>query len=156
MRLYTDNELIAQIEDAAQKAKGTEKPAIVGFTCQYCAYAGEEPEVVKARLPDNVQTIDVLCSGKVEILYLLKAFEFGADGVFVAGCLEGECHNDKGSVHAAQRVEYVKDLLAEIGLGGERIEMFNMSPAQCTDMARVVDALVATVEELGPSPVRRA
>jgi len=156
MKLYTDEGLIVDIRGALGKARGNGEPAIVGFACQYCAYAGEEADVVKAKLPKNVQTVDVLCSGKVETLYLLKAFEFGADGVFLAGCLEGECHNDKGNVHAGQRVAYVKNLLDEIGLGGGRIEMFNMSPTQCADMTEAVAALVSTVNELGPSPVRRA
>ena len=156
MKLYTDERLIAKIRGALQKAKANGEPAIVGFACQYCAYAGQERDIVKATLPKNVQTIDVLCSGKVETLYLLKAFEFGADGVFLAGCLEGECHNDKGNVHAGQRAAYVKGLLDEIGLGGERMAMFNMSPEQCANMTESVAALVSTVKELGPSPVRRA
>jgi len=156
MKLYTDERLIAKIKDALQKVQANGDPAIVGFACQYCAYAGEERDVIKAKLPKNVQTIDVLCSGKVETLYLLKAFEFGADGVFLAGCLEGECHNDKGNVHAGQRAAYVKGLLDEIGLGAERMAMFNMSPEQCANMTESVTALVSTVKELGPSPVRRA
>jgi F420-non-reducing hydrogenase iron-sulfur subunit len=99
--------------------------------------------------------VDVLCTGKVDALYLLKAFEFGADGVFVAGCLAGECHNDKGNVHAGQRVGYVKKLLDELGLGGARLEMFNMAPAQCANMNEMVGTLVAKVKELGPSPAGR-
>lgn len=156
MKLYNDNDMIKDIRSAVHRARGNGEPVIVGFACRYCAYAGEEPNVVKARLPKNVKTIDVLCSGKVDALYLLKAFEAGADGVFVAGCLVGECHNEKGNVHAAQRVAYVKRLLDEIGLGGARLEMFNMSPAQCADMNAAVSTLLTKVKELGPSPVRRA
>lgn len=156
MKLYSDEDMIKKIRDAVRSARYNGAPAIVGFACRYCAYAGEDANVVKASLPPTVKTIDVLCTGKVDALYLLKAFEFGADGVFVAGCLEGECHNEKGNVHAAQRVAYVKGLLDEIGLGGARLEMFHMSPAQCADMAEVVDTLATKVKELGPSPVRRS
>jgi coenzyme F420-reducing hydrogenase delta subunit len=92
----------------------------------------------------------------VDALYLLKAFELGADGVFVAGCLEGECHNEKGNVHAGQRVSYIKALLDEIGLGSARLEMFNTSSAQCADLNEAVTTLAAKVKELGPSPVRRS
>jgi coenzyme F420-reducing hydrogenase delta subunit/thioredoxin reductase/Pyruvate/2-oxoacid:ferredoxin oxidoreductase delta subunit len=155
MHLYSDEDMLKEIKSAVTIASGNGKPAIVGFACRYCAYAGQEPNLVKARLPQNVQTVDVLCSGKVDALYLLKAFEYGADGVFVAGCLEGECHNDKGNVHAGQRVGYVKTLLDEIGIGGARLAMFNMSAQQCADMAAAVDTLAAAIAELGPSPVRR-
>jgi coenzyme F420-reducing hydrogenase delta subunit len=155
MKLYSDEDMIKDIKRAVRRAKGNGEPAIIGFTCRYCAYAGEEATVVKAKLPKNVKSIDVLCSGKVDALHLLKAFEFGADGVFVAGCLDGECHNDKGNVHAGQRLTYVRGLLDEMGLGGERLEMFNMSSEQCADMTETVGALAAKARDLGPSPVRR-
>jgi len=134
--------------------EGDGEPAIVGFACRYCAYAGEVKDVVKARLPKNVRIVDVLCSGKVDALYLLKAFEFGADGVFVAGCGDGQCHNEKGNVHAGQRVGHIKSLLNEIGIGADRLEMLKMSPEQCTDMKQAVMALSTKVKELGPNPVR--
>ncbi len=92
----------------------------------------------------------------MDVLYLLKAFEFGADGVFVAGCLEGECHNAKGNVRAGKRVAYVKGLLDELALGSARLEMFHMSPDQCASMVEIVGTLVTKVRELGPSPVRRS
>ena len=155
MQLYSDEDMLKEIKSAVNAASGNGQPPIVGFACRYCAYAGQEPDVIKAKLPHNVQTVDVLCSGKVDSLYLLKAFEYGADGVFVAGCLEGECHNDKGNVHAGQRVGYIKGLLDEIGIGAARLEMFNMSAQQCADLTEAVDALAATIAELGPSPVRR-
>ena len=98
--------------------------------------------------------MDVLCSGKIDSLYLLKAFEFGADGVFVAGCAEGQCHNEKGNVHAGQRVGYIQGLLKDIGIGAERLEMLKMSPEQCLDLREAVMALSAKVKELGPNPVR--
>jgi coenzyme F420-reducing hydrogenase delta subunit/Pyruvate/2-oxoacid:ferredoxin oxidoreductase delta subunit len=156
MKLYTDADMMKDIRSAVRRARGNGEPIIVGFACRYCAYAGQNANVVKAKLPKNVKTIDVLCSGKVDALYLLKAFEFGADGVFVAGCLVGACHNDKGNVHAGQRVAYVKKLLDEIGLGGARLEMFNMSPADCANMTEAVGVLAAKVKELGPSPARRS
>jgi len=155
MKLYTDDGVIKDIRSAVRRASGNGEPAIIGFACRNCAYAGLEPDVAKARLPKNVKTIEVLCTGKVDMQYLLKAFEFGADGVFVAGCLVGGCRNEKGNVHAAQRVGYVKKLLDEIGLGGARLEMFNMSVPQCADLNSAVAALTTKVKELGPSPVRR-
>jgi coenzyme F420-reducing hydrogenase delta subunit len=154
MQLYSEDEMISDIYDAVRQARKSGRPAVVGFACRYCAYAGEEPDVVKAKLPQNVRAIDVLCSGKVDALYLLKAFEFGADAVFVAGCMESECHNEKGSIHAGQRVVYIKQLLDQIGLGGARLEMFNLAPGQCADLTAAVATLSATVQDLGPNPVK--
>ena len=105
-------------------------------------------------VPAKVQP--ALCSGKVDALYLLKAFEFGADAVFVAGCADGECHNEKGSTHAGQRVGYVKKLLDEIGIGAARLEMFHLSPGQCADLTASVAELSAAIQDLGPSPVKES
>jgi len=155
MKLDSEDEMIRAIYDAVRQARSSDGPAIIGFACRYCAYAGEEPNVVKAGLPNNVHIIDVMCSGRVDTLFLLKAFEFGADAAFVAGCLEGECHNEKGNIHAGKRVIRIKQILDELGLGAARLEMFNMKPGQCADMADAITTLVAAVQELGPSPVRR-
>ena len=68
--------------------------------------------------PSNVKVVKVPCTGRVDILLMLKAFESGVDGVYVAGCMEGECHYLRGNLRARRRVEYVKGLLDEVGLGG--------------------------------------
>jgi F420-non-reducing hydrogenase iron-sulfur subunit len=156
MTLQTEDEMLREVSHAVRRAKVDGEPAIVGFACRYCAYNGQEPTVVKTRFPKNVRTIDVLCTGKVDSLYLLKAFELGADGVFVAGCLESECHNTKGSTHAGQRVKYIKAMLDEVGVGGDRLQMLNLASADCAGLPQQVTGLVDKVRELGPSPVRRA
>lgn len=152
MKLYSDDDMLRQIKVAVQLAKRGGEAGIVGFVCRYCAYSGESPEAVKASFPDNVRVIDVLCSGKVDALYLLKAFEYGADGVFVAGCIVGECHNDKGNVHAGQRVAYVKKVLDELGLNGARLEIYNSAPGECASLSEDVTKLATKVKELGMSP----
>ncbi|HNR96277.1 MAG TPA: hydrogenase iron-sulfur subunit [Anaerolineae bacterium] len=154
MTLQSDEGVLRQVKLAIMRARSGGEPGIVGFACRYCAYSGESPEVVKAALPANVQVIDVLCSGKVDALYLLKAFEYGADGVFVAGCIVGECHNDKGNVHAGQRVAYVKKMLDDLGLNGARLEMFNTPPGECASLVEDVTRLASKVKELGASPVQ--
>jgi coenzyme F420-reducing hydrogenase delta subunit len=155
MTLESEDGMMASIRSAVRQAREGGLFAVVGFACRYCAYNGQEPEVVNAELPANVRAIPVLCSGKVDSLYMLKAFEMGADGVFVAGCMEDECHNTKGSTHAGQRLRHIKTLLDELGVGGERLEMFNLSSAQCANLAEHVAALVDKIGELGPSPAQR-
>jgi len=104
--------------------------------------------------PSNVKIIQLPCSGRVDILHLLKAFEDGADGVYVAGCLEGECHFLTGNLKAKKKVQYVKEVLEEIGLEPERVEMFNLSSGQGPRFAEIATEMVERIKELGPSPVK--
>jgi F420-non-reducing hydrogenase iron-sulfur subunit len=105
--------------------------------------------------PSNVKVVKVPCTGRVDILLILKAFESGVDGVYVAGCMEGECHFLRGNLRARRRVAYVKGLLDEVGLGGERVEMFNMSASQGQRFAQCAEEMTARIRSLGPSPVKK-
>ena len=85
----------------------------------------------------NIRMIKLPCTGKLEVIHLLRAIEDGADGVYAAGCLEGECHYLKGNLWARKRVDHVKNLLAEVGLEPERVEMYNMSSAMGAKFAEL-------------------
>ena len=104
--------------------------------------------------PTNVKIVKVPCTGRVDILLILKAFESGVDGVYLAGCLEGECHFLRGNLRAKKRVQYVKTLLDEVGLGSGRVEIYNMSSAQGQRFAEVAREMTDKIRALGPSPVR--
>ena len=105
--------------------------------------------------PTNVKVIKVPCTGRVDVLSVLKAFEAGVDGVYLAGCLEGECHFLKGNLRAKKRVKYLKDLLKEVGIEPERVEMYNLSSAQGQRFAQIANEMTERIRALGPSPVRR-
>ena len=105
--------------------------------------------------PTNVKIIQVPCTGKVDVLYLLKCFQEGADGVYVAGCMEGECHYLTGNLRARKRVEYTKKILDEIGMGGERLAMYNMSAAQGPRFVEVAREVTERIKKLGPNPVKK-
>jgi F420-non-reducing hydrogenase iron-sulfur subunit len=105
--------------------------------------------------PTNVKIVKVPCTGRVDVIHMMKAFENGADGVFLAGCLEGECHFLKGNLRARKRMNYVKGLLDEAGIGGDRINMYNLSSAQGQRFAEIAREMTEKVRELGPSPVRK-
>lgn len=96
------------------------------------------------------------CTGNVDHRVLLNAFEEGADGVYVAGCMEGDCHFLKGNIRARKRVNAVKKILDEIGIGGERLEMYNLSSAQGARFAEIANEMAARIKELGPSPLNKA
>lgn len=104
--------------------------------------------------PSNVKVIQVPCTGRVDIIHLLRAIEDGADGVYVAGCLEGECHFISGNLKAKKRVQYVKKALEEIGVEPERVEMFNLSAGEGARFAEIATEMVERIKGLGPSPLR--
>jgi len=87
---------------------------------------------------------------------ILKAFENGADGVMVVGCLEGDCHYLSGNLRARARVQRMAGLLDQIGIGGERVQMFNLSAGEGTKFARFAQEMVERIRALGPTPVNAA
>jgi coenzyme F420-reducing hydrogenase delta subunit len=110
---------------------------------------------MRLNYPPNVKIVKVPCTGRVDNLLILKAFESGVDGVYLAGCLEGECHFLRGNLRAKKRVQYVKGLLEEVGLGSGRLEMYNMSSAQGQRFAEVAREMTEKIKGLGPSPAKK-
>jgi len=106
--------------------------------------------------PTNVKIVKLPCSGRVDIIHLMKAMEEGADGVYVAGCLEGDCHYQAGNLRAKKRVAYVKEILEKIGVGGERVAMYNLSAGQGPRFAEIAREMTEKIRALGPSPIRIA
>lgn len=111
---------------------------------------------MRLQYPTNIEIIKVPCTGKVDIIHLLLAFEEGADGVLVAGCLEGDCHYQAGNLRAKKRVQRVKEILDRVGLNAQRLEMYNLSAGMGTRFAEIAREMNARVLELGPSPIRLA
>jgi coenzyme F420-reducing hydrogenase delta subunit len=133
----------------------TFEPVIVAFCCHYCAYtAADMAGSMRLRYPPNVKIIRVPCSGKVDAIHIMKALEKGADGVIVAGCLEGDCHFKNGNIRAARRVDSVRKILEDIGMGGDRVEMFTMSAGMGERFALVATEFTEKIRKLGPNPVK--
>lgn len=127
-------------------------PKILAFCCNYCAYAAADlAGVSRMQYPSNIRIIRVPCTGKVDITYLLRAFETGADGVYVAGCLKGGCHFVEGNLHAEVRVKFAKELLDSIGISGDRLEMFFISSAMAPKFIEVAKEMVERITKLGPA-----
>jgi len=110
---------------------------------------------MRLHYPANVRIIRVPCTGKVDVLHLLRAFEKGADGVYVVGCLEGDCHFTSGNFRARKRVEHVRKILDTVGIGGDRLEMVNLSSSDGPLFAKTAAAMVERITRAGPNPVRR-
>ena len=129
---------------------------IVAFCCHYCAYAAADlAGSLRIQHPASVRVVKMPCTGKLDVQLALDAFEHGADGVMVAGCMEGDCHYQQGNFSARRRVNRVKTLLKEIGLEPDRVRMFNMSSAMGKKWAEAVTEMDEQVRKLGPNPLRR-
>lgn len=128
-------------------------PRILAFCCNYCAYAAADlAGTSRMQYPPNVRLIRVPCSGKVDITYVLRAFEVGADGVIVAGCLEGGCHFIEGNIHSKKRMTFTKDILDAIGIGAERLEFYNLSASMAPRFIEIVNEMTDRIRKLGPLP----
>jgi F420-non-reducing hydrogenase iron-sulfur subunit len=127
------------------------KPKIIGFCCEK---HGMDAAVLSARsgkqLDASVRILQVPCTGRVDGIHLLKAFEDGADAVFVLGCLEKNCYYDTGSIEGRKRVGYVKQMLTEVGIENERLEMFNAASSNAWAFPDAVSKMVDIAKKLGP------
>lgn len=127
------------------------EPKILAYCCQWCSYAAADlAGSMRLQYPPNIRIIRVPCTGRVDMLYMLKAFEDGADGVFLSGCLRGDCHYVNGNYKAQRRVEQGKKILAQIGVEPERLEMFFNSSAMGPQFAKTCIDFTQRIRELGP------
>jgi F420-non-reducing hydrogenase iron-sulfur subunit len=132
------------------------EPQILAYCCKYCAYAAADlAGSMRLTYPPNVKLIQLPCSGRVDILHLLEAIEKGADGVYVAGCLEGECHFVEGNLKTRKKVEAVKRSLAALGIEPERVEMVNLSSAMGPRFAEIAIEMTRRIRALGPTPLAK-
>jgi coenzyme F420-reducing hydrogenase delta subunit len=111
---------------------------------------------MRLKIPANFRIIRVPCTGKVDIIHILRAFEKGADGVYVVGCMEGDCHYNEGNFRARKRVEQARKILDTVGVGGERVRMYNLSSGEGPLFAQFSIEMDNKIRELGPSPIRTA
>ena len=127
------------------------EPKIVAFLCKWCSSAGSDlAGVSRMQYPSNVIPITVMCSGSVSPLYILQAFNKGADGVLVSGCHPGDCHYIKGNFYARRRIALIKDLLEFIGFDPKRFQMSWVSAAEGVKYTEVIKEFVEALKPLGP------
>jgi coenzyme F420-reducing hydrogenase delta subunit len=135
----------------------TFEPEITAFFCIYCGYmAADTAGALHIQYPANVKFVRLPCTGKSDIQYFLEAFEQGADGVYVVACPVGNCHHVRGNERGHARLQRAKGILDEIGLGGERLEMFFMSGSQGHAFAMAAQTMTERIRELGPNPLKSA
>ena len=133
------------------------EPKIVAFCCHYCAYASADlAGSMRLQYPSGVRILRTPCTGRLEMEYYMKAMENGADGVLVAGCLEGGCHFIDGNLFAKKRVNAIRAILEECGIEKERLRMVNISAAMAVNLVEVIHDLIKEIKQLGPNPIKNA
>ena len=126
------------------------EPLILGFACNWCAYAGADlAGVSRFQYPPNMRIIRVMCSGRVDPTFVLKAFASGADGVFIGGCHPGDCHYIEGNYKARRRYELLKKMLPQYGIESERLRREWISASEGARFAEVVMDFINVIKELG-------
>jgi F420-non-reducing hydrogenase iron-sulfur subunit len=106
--------------------------------------------------PTSIKIIRVPCTGKVDTLHIMRAFEKGADGVYVVGCREGDCHFNSGNFRAKKRVEQAKEILDSIGIGGNRVRMCNLSSSDGPLFVKYAAEMHDCICAAGPNPIKLA
>ncbi len=126
---------------------------IVAYCCEHGGLGAAERAKEEGRCSSEVQILPVPCIGRVDVLHLLQAFREGADAVFLAGCLEKNCHHLYGNLEARKKVDQAKRILESLGIDGERLELFNVASNQGREFKESVDIMVERLERLGPNPL---
>jgi len=128
----------------------TFEPKIVSFLCNWCSYAGADlAGTSRIEYPQNVRIIRVPCSGRVDPLFVVKAFLDGADGVMVLGCHPGDCHYQQGNYHAQRRYAVMHKLLDFTGVESNRLYIDWVSASEGKRFAEVVTKFTQKIREIG-------
>ncbi|MBW2552915.1 MAG: hydrogenase iron-sulfur subunit [Deltaproteobacteria bacterium] len=127
------------------------EPNIVAFLCNWCSYAGADlTGTTRTHYPPTIKVIRVMCTGRVNPLFVLQALRQGADGVLISGCHPGECHYLKGNFLARRRFLLMKNLLEYIGINPSRIRMSWVSASEGKKFADVITEVTEDIKKLGP------
>lgn len=126
-------------------------PKIVAFLCRWCSYQGADlAGTSRIKYPPNLIPIKVMCSGRVDPSFVLKAFEFGADAVAVFGCHPGDCHYQEGNYKALRRATLLSKMLQQLGIEKERFRIEWVSAAEGDRFAQLVSEITEDIKNIGP------
>jgi len=127
------------------------EPKIIAFVCTWCTYAGADlAGTSRLQYASNVRVVRLPCTGRIDPIFILKAFERGADGVLVSGCHPGDCHYTAGNFYARRRWTVFRDLLEFVGIPLDRVQFSWISAAEGAKWADTINDVTAKVRALGP------
>ncbi len=151
---------MAQEKSPSEAPVGAFEPRIVAFVCNWCTYAGADlAGTSRLQYAPNVRIVKLPCTGRVDPLLVVKAFETGADAVLISGCHPGDCHYTSGNYHARRRWAIFKNLMSLTGIGEQRLFFSWVSAAEGQKFSDLVNDITAKVRQAGPfagvNPARR-
>jgi len=131
------------------------KPEIVAFLCNWCSYTGADlAGTSRMEYKPNVRAIRVMCSGRIEPTFVLRAFQKGADGVLVCGCHPGDCHYQEGNYRCLRRFHVLQKYIKQMGIETERLKLEWISASEGKQFAELANSFTETIKELGPCKVK--
>jgi F420-non-reducing hydrogenase iron-sulfur subunit len=133
------------------------RPRIVGFACNWCCYAGADlAGTSRMKYPSNIRIIRVMCSGRLDPSFIIRAFKKGADGVFIGGCHPGDCHYQAGNYKFQKRYFLLRNMLQDMGIEPERLHLTWVSASEGQKFANEIGTFTRKIAEMGPLAGARA
>jgi F420-non-reducing hydrogenase iron-sulfur subunit len=133
--------------------KKNNNPKIVGFLCNWCSYTGADlAGTARMKIPATIKVIRVMCSGRIDPLFVLKAYLRGADGVMMMGCHPGDCHYQKGNYNTRRRYVMLQSILGALGLDKDRIGLWWVSASEAKKYAQVTNEFSEKITKMGVNP----
>ena len=127
------------------------EPVVLAFTCNWCSYrAADLAGTARIKYPPNIRLVRLMCSGRIDPTFVLKAFASGADGVLMTGCWPADCHYRIQNVKALRRFELLRRVLEQLGIEPERFQRFYASAAEGQQLAAAFTRMIEDVRPLGP------
>ncbi len=132
-------------------------PRITSFLCKWCTYTGADlAGTARLQYPVSIIPIQVMCSSRVDPVFLIKAFLSGSDGVLIGGCHPGDCHYETGNYHARRRFAIVNSVFESLGLESQRLKLSWISASEGPKFARVANEYTEEITALGENPARKS
>ena len=128
------------------------EPNIVAFLCNWCSYAGADlAGTSRIEYPPNVKAIRVMCSGRINPMFIVNALQEGADGVLIGGCHPGDCHYSQGNYYARRKFQIMRKILEYLGIDPARVRMSWVSASEGQKFADVISEVIGDVRKIGPA-----
>ena len=132
------------------------RPKIVAFLCNWCSYTGADlAGTSRIKYASNINIIRLMCSGRVEPTFVIKAFKEGADGVLICGCHPGDCHYHEGNYKCLRRYHLLKKYIDQMGIDQKRFRLEWISASEGKQFADLVDEFTETILKLGPCTAKK-
>jgi len=131
------------------------KPKIVAFLCNWCSYPGADlAGISRMEYKASIRAIRLMCSGRIEPAFILRAFTRGADGILICGCHPGDCHYQEGNYHCLRRFLLLQRYIEQMGIEKERLKLEWISASEGKQFAELVNSFTEAITDLGPSKIK--